>query len=85
MPDLIKLRRELNQLIINAFTSFIGDKTGSNKGQFVCSRKDLPIHIKEVLMHYSFYIPKLCPGRITCNKCKHFDDFTIDRASFIID
>jgi len=85
MPDLIKLRRELNQLIINAFTSFIGDESLLNRDQYVCSHKDLPIHIKEVLIHYSFYIPKFYPGRITCNKCKYFDDFTIDRAAFIID
>ena len=81
--DLIKIRRELNQLIINALEAFIRfdyNHVDDYAPQRVCSNRGLPMHINTVLQHY--YRPSDVP-RVICNKCVYFDDYEEDQAAFI--
>ena len=80
MQDLIKLRRELNQLIIDAFANFM--IAGLNRNSTVCARLHAHPEIHDVYYHYN---DNWADGTLPCNRCKYFNDFTIDRAAFIID
>jgi len=84
--NLTKLRREVNQRIINALTYYINNEHTWSRTR-VCSNPDTfsnGLTEKMLVDHTEAHHNYPNTGRIVCNKCELFCQYDMDQASFII-